>query len=120
MTLLNVCGVNGMLFPAEPVDSQSLIPPPPPGKTRHGRAGTREVQGSLIYSLNFSQQELVTSTNYMYLQECLTCGTRGLVVMNPQKLCADLEWVVGSGVHLNQLQCSWIQVGVCDLVKYVL
>ena len=39
-----------MLFPVEPVDSQSLIPPPPPGKTRR-RAGTREVQGSLIYRL---------------------------------------------------------------------
>ena len=35
----------------EPVDLQSLIPPPPPGKTKRGRAGTREVQGSLIYRL---------------------------------------------------------------------
>ena len=53
---------------AEPVDLQSLIPPPPPSKTRRGRAGTREVQGSLISIV--SQEELVTFTtcsNYMYI-----------------------------------------------------
>ena len=56
MTLLSIRGVNGMLFPAEPVDLQSLIPPPPPAKTRRGRAGTREVHNiflSILSQKNF-------------------------------------------------------------------
>ena len=59
MTLLSIRGVNGMLFPAEPVDLQSLIPPPPPGKTRRGRVGTREVHKIFL--------SILSQNNFHYL-----------------------------------------------------